>query len=251
MSKPALLLLTWRDLEATCESIETWGSAGLLDGAEKIAYVNELDQRKKAVLKGEFGFHVLGTPENKGIAAALSALFEEAQSPYSIFLEHDWHAVGSPSEVRRQVQASEHLLDQGFADAVRLRHRVHYGEPLYSRHLGASVFTDQPRHSMDCVHWCDDPVAAAGDDRFWSSSYDNGDLQLEPVPVLSTSCQYAAYTNNPTMYRTKFLKQKLGPFCSQLGFSDVEKSIGFWWNAQALVVARPDPGIFMHVDGDL
>ena len=41
MIKPALMVLTWRNLDCCVKSIDTWKAAGLLENVEKIAYINE------------------------------------------------------------------------------------------------------------------------------------------------------------------------------------------------------------------
>jgi len=47
MIKPALMVLTWRNLDCCVKSIDTWASAGLLENVEKIAYINEWNLKSR------------------------------------------------------------------------------------------------------------------------------------------------------------------------------------------------------------
>jgi hypothetical protein len=61
-------------------------------------------------------------------------------------------------------------------------------------------------------------------------------------PFWYTTSRYANWTNNPTMFRTKFLEKYILP---RMGSRDVELDIQQWWQEQNFWVAQGE-GLFTH-----
>src|SRR5262249_24338354 len=128
------------------------------------------------------------------------------------------------------------LLRSGRADVVRLRHRIRYGEPLITRPFMGHE-TEAPAFLLESAYWMADPAAGfpgliakeriAGEDWFFASA------------------RNARYTNNPSLYRTGFVRDVIVPR-SDVDGTGIEKTIEDWWREQDEIRVCQGPGLFMH-----
>ncbi len=219
-----LAVLSWgahKTLRNTLESYRTFNLDKL--DAERIIFFQEITDQDIAIAK-EFGYKFMGTDKNIGIAQAYKMLVEKSTSDLFLFLENDWTLIEDPSE---QMYDAAELLRNEVVDVVRFRHRKYPGDPLYTRQFENREF-DQPSHLLDSVHWTD-PI------KFYPF------INKQDAWYMTTS-QYANWTNNPTMFRTKWLKKNILP---RIGNSDIEVDLQDWWETQVFMVAQGE-GLFTH-----
>jgi len=233
--KPAIAVLTWNNLKCCTDSIKTWETFGITDNAEKLVAINQSNFAYEVAMK-ERNFFPIPFPTNVGIAIAFRELVFNTKSPYLMFLEHDWKILSDVDAVK-QISDSCKLLESGRADAVRLRHRTNYGEPLYTIPIKDHIAETHPHHLMDCPHWEEDPVGKYPD-VFWED-------QIDTTRFILCKAKNGAFTNNPTIYKTEFLKKHIVPLSGIPG-GTLESDIQTWWCEQDFNVARPYEGVFTH-----
>lgn len=217
-----LAMLSWgahRTLKNTLESYETFG----VKEKENIIWFQEITNEDKRIAD-KYGFKYYGTSENIGIANAYRELVNLATEDTFLFLENDWMAI----ETGEYLNAGRELLYEGTVDVVRYRHRKYPGHPLWTRQF-AGTEHERPTHLLDSIHWTDPS-------RFQEITYEH--------PFYITSAKYANWTNNPTMFKTEFLRERVLP---HMGHRDIEVDLQEWWEQQGdIEVAQHEIGIFTH-----
>lgn len=176
-----------------------------------------------------YKYDAIGWSTNLGIAEGYKRLVAEATSDLFLFLENDWQLIETDSYVwmPRLVQGMT-LLDIEVVDVVKYRHRKEHGWPLWSKQFEGHEL-DRPEYLLDSVHWRENP------DQLFPNLIDR------VGPVYTTSSSYANWTNNPTMFRTEWLRENIIPRIS----GDIEKNLQDWWARQNIQVAQGE-GLFQH-----
>lgn len=164
---------------------------------------------------------------NVGIANALMQMLETCETEYFIFLENDWELITEKEVTKARLYDAMDILDQ--VECVRLRHRMHPGEPLYTKQFQGNELAS-PKHLIDCLHWRINP----------EKEFNQFHL-IDGFHV--ASCAYANYTNNPCMYHTQFLRDSIIPKLTS--GSNAEDDLNNWWPEQFWLVAASD-GLFSH-----
>jgi len=190
---------------------------------EKIIFFQEITNEDKD-LAAEFGYEAHGVPINIGIANGYKSLVELATGDLFLFLENDWELIEDPTIV---LEKATNILWNEAADVVRLRHRDNPGAPLWSRVYERREM-DKPEYLLDSVHWTDPEKFAPihwEDDFYW------------------TTAPFGNWTNNPTMFRTQWLKDNITPRME----GDIEIHLQPWWKEQKdIKVIQHQVGLFTH-----
>lgn len=217
-------VLSWGSHKTLRNTLTSYREYGLdkLD-QERIIFFQEITDQDISIAD-EFGYKAIGSETNIGIAQGYKRLVEESTGDLFLFLENDWALIADPSD---QMYDAANLLRSSTVDVVRFRHRYYPGNPLYTRQFQDREMV-QPTHLLDSIHWTDpskfDPYIQEKDGWFITNS------------------MYANWTNNPTMFRTKWLRQEILP---RLKDDDIEMSLQEWWQTQVFLVAQGD-GLFTH-----
>lgn len=217
-----LALLSWgahRTLINTLESYKTFG----ISAQEKIIFFQEITKDDRRIAD-KYGYTAIGSQSNIGIAQAYRKLVEAATEDTFLFLENDWVALESGEAINR----AQELLYEGSADVVRLRHRRFPGSPLWTLQFQGNEYS-RPSHLLDSVHWQEHP------DEVFPEIKKSGEFYI-------TDARYANWTNNPTMFRTQWLRS-----FDRFGSRDIEVDLQPWWEKQSgIIVAQHETGIFTH-----
>jgi hypothetical protein len=217
-------VLSWgahRTLINTLKSYQALGIDKVDD--ERIIFFQEISATDRDIAK-KYGWHAYGATINIGIAQAYRELVNLASGDLFLFLENDWVALEGP----QQLYEAGELLRNRVIDVARLRHRQYPGDPLYTRQF-EGYEERQLTHLLDSIHWTD-PAQKWPEKVTWDGGW------------YFTSSMYANWTNNPTMFRTEWLKDYIVP---RLGNKDIEVDIQEWWENQTFNVAQ-GAGIFTH-----
>ncbi len=204
-----------------------------------LLFANAADPREIALAK-RFGLRLLTSPDNIGIGPAFARLAEAAENPFFMFLENDWVCTEPQPVVERRLRHGMHLLREQQASAVRYRHRMKYGHPLYSRGRceGHELAPRNLPHLLDAVFWIKHPEIA------FPHNIEHRTLDAEDWYFASAA--QAAYTNNPCLYRTEFARYEIAPRSNVPGIES-EYLLQDWWRSQPLTVAQGE-GLFKHHD---
>jgi len=216
-------VLSWgqhKTLRNTLQSYETFGLNKL--DAERIIFFQEITDQDIQIAD-EFGYKAIGAETNIGIAQGYKRLVEESTSDLFLFLENDWLLLEDPSD--QMFEASE-LLRNEIVDVVRFRSRKYPGNPLWTRQYEGKEL-EHPEFLLDSIHWTDPS-------KFRYISHLNG--------WYFTNSMFANWTNNPTMFRTKWLRKNILP---HIGNRDIEVDVQDWWKTQVFGVAQGE-GLFTH-----
>jgi len=222
-----LAVLSWRahrTLTNTLESYKIFGLDKLAD--QKIIYFQEMDPRKDVSIANKYGYSYIGSHNNVGIAAAYKRLVENSTGRHFLFLENDWVLIDTPDE---QIYKGRKILDRGYADVIRYRHRKYPGHPLWTLQFQGCEL-DHPTHILDALHWHEKPDSFKGISKGFEDFY-------------YANATNANWTNNPTMFRTDWLKDNVVP---RIGNRDVEVDMQQWWEHQYQIHVAQSDGLFTH-----
>ncbi len=218
-----IAVLSWGAHETLLNTLGSYRKHGLdqLD-AERVIFFQEYSKRDREVASA-FGYKSFGSPENIGIAEAYKLLVSYASGDLFLFLENDWELIQNPKE---QIYDAAYLLEQGVIDVARLRSTVRPGEPLWSRQYKGNEY-QRPEYLLDSVYWDRAHLfpEITQPDVFWNA----------------TSAKFANWTNNPTMFRTEWLRETIVPRIE----GDIEVSLQPWWKEQDFRVGQGF-GLFTH-----
>lgn len=219
-----LAVLSWASHQTLRNTLESYRRFGLdqLD-EDKVIFFQEMTNEDKAIAK-EYGYECFGSPDNIGIAEAYKALVAYASGDLFLFLENDWELIEDPKE---QMYDAADMLRNGYLDVARFRHRQNPGAPLWSRQYEGKESV-APQFLLDSVFWDEHP------EKFFVITFEDGWYR--------TTAEFANWTNNPTMFRTEWLRDVIVPRMED----DVEKPIQSWWQQQTTISVGQSEGLFTH-----
>lgn len=230
-----LAILSWNSHTTLINTLDSYYYRGLLKLADqKVIFFQEISAEDSRIAR-EYGFDAIGSPNNIGIGAAYKQLVDFTTSDLFLFLENDWLLIEEPTD---QITDAKVLVGMAkVADVAKFRHRRNPGMPLWSSQY-ALVEREHPEFMLDALHWRVDEemdelapeivrwTGLTGGPRYW----------------YKTESQYANWTNNPTMFRTEWLRQNIVPRLT----GDIERAIQPWWATQSFRVIQSD-GLFTHM----
>lgn len=218
-----IAILSWRSPKTLENTLNSYRSLGLdkLDD-DKVIFFQDISNDDE-IIAYKYGYYPMGAFSNIGIAEAYKSLLEYAGGDTFLFLENDWELIQDPV---LQITEARTLLRHGKADVVRLRSRAKPGWPLWSSQFAGHEM-QSPSHLLDAVHWRENPehLGPIEKDGMW----------------YKTTAQFANWTNNPTMFRTQWLKDKIAKRMT----NDIEQDLQPWWEQQDFIVAQGE-GLFTH-----
>jgi hypothetical protein len=218
-------VLSWKARKTLVNTLESYRKFGLdqMDDDKHIFFQEIEDEDKR--IADEYGYQAHGIPINIGIAAGYKSLVELATGDLFLFLENDWELIESPTDIL--YDAAERLRNN-VVDVCRLRSTRNPGEPLWSRqYMGQEMVV--PEYLLDCCYWHSNP------ENFWP-------IEKQEEWYITTA-PFATWTNNPTFFRTDWLKSVIAP---RMGHTDIEVDIQNWWKSQNFHVAQHEKGLFTH-----
>jgi hypothetical protein len=224
-----LAILSWKarqTLEYTLNSYDLWGLTDLVD--QKLIWFNEISDADRDLAE-KYGYTYDGSPENLGIAGGYKELVARATGSLFLFLENDWVLI---EEAANQIREGTLLLETGVVDVVRYRHRKNPGSPLWSKQFAGNE-ASKPQYLLESLHWHPSPESIVYGHN-WT-----------PLSKLSfgwymTQAMFANWTNNPTMFRTPFIRRLSEGFTGDVEIDFQEK-----WLGSHSWVAQGD-GLFTH-----
>jgi hypothetical protein len=223
-------ILSWgahKTLINTLESYRKWGLDRL--GDERLIFFQEISDYEK-LLARDYGYKAIGAPTNVGIAEGYKALVEHTTSDLFLFLENDWLLIDDPAI---EILDGQIILSSGFIDVVRYRSRTQPGNPLWTAQFKGREY-DRPTHLLDATYYhTHEELKAFPELSYYADRYNGWWV---------TGAHYANWTNNPTMFRTQFLRDHI---VDKMGSRDVELDLQAWWEQQDFVVAQGE-GLFTH-----
>lgn len=235
-----IAVLSWRQPKTLKNTFESYRKNGLLDLVrEKLVFFNEVSPEDIKIAK-EYGFEVLSAKQNIGIGLPFQQLVERASSKYLLFLENDFMLIENAEVTEQRLKHAVSLLEEGMT-AVRFRHRRHYGDPNNYLKLVWNGYFDPKNPHMDGTDYWEHP------EEVYKGTCEKISCDGEDFYIMDSA--YAAYTNNPTMYHTAFLKEHILP----LKFNSIdviENKVQEWWCGGGYKVAR-GAGLFKHHPIDL
>lgn len=221
-----IAILSWGATKTLLNSLESYKKHGLdtLDN-DKVIFFQEYSKEDRQIAK-DYGWESFGSPENIGIAEAYKLLVSYASGDLFLFLENDWELIEDPYE---QLRIAAEMLEQDIVDVVRFRHRTNPGHPLWSLGFKGNEYA-HPTHLLEASHWTDPTQFSTG---VWTEE--------EYPDWYFAFAKNANWTNNPTMFRTDWLRENILPRI----VGNIEAHLQGWWQEQWFTVAQ-GPGLFTH-----
>lgn len=222
-------ILSWGAHGTLINTLKSYKKYGLdqLDD-DRLIYFQEYTQ-KDGEIADKYGYTALGSPENTGIANAYKHLVNHASGDLFLFLENDWELIEEPQYI---LDTAAYMLRQEVVDVARLRHRKNPGAPLWSQQFKGREL-DRPEFLLDCIHWTDPLI--------FSPLIEELDLDQERGRWVGALAKNANWTNNPTMFRTEWLREHIVPRIT----GDIEVDLQGWWKEQPFFVGQGN-GLFTH-----
>lgn len=232
----AIGMVSWGAPATLWKTLASYRSHGLLDLADDFTiYFNERTAIDTHIAR-HFSVNAIGSPENVGIGRALAALVARSGCDCFLFLENDWELVEDAVVAQARLSRALELLRGDRVDVVKLRHRHRHGEPLFHEHYKGRE-ESAPHFLLDTVHWLDDP-AARFPDRIRKEHLDGDDWFF-------ASARFSNFTNNPCLYRTAFIRDRILPYAGG-GGTDLERAMNAWWLDCDSIRVCQSSGLFMH-----
>jgi hypothetical protein len=230
-----ICILSWRSPSTLKNSLSSYQKNGLFECADEILiFFNEISSKDEKIAN-KYKLNYMGASQNLGIGKALEVLVTQSKCDYVLFLEEDWVLIENPEITQKRIKTAINLLEEGRADVVRLRHRLKYGDPLYTIIFKGDELKT-PEYLFESIHWIDDPENKFP--QFISK------LSINDEEWFLSSAHYGCYTNNPCIYRREFLKNNVLPFTFGDGLA-LEEDIQPWWRDQDFKIIQ-GPGLFEH-----
>jgi len=229
-----LAVLSWgahQTLENTLNSYQKYGLDKLAD--QRVIFFQEISSEDMQIAD-KYNYEYLGSSTNLGIPGGYRALVSYATQENFLFLENDWELIEVPARI---IHHGQLWLLSPEIDVVRLRHRRYPGAPLWTLQFKGNELS-RPEHLLDSVHWVDNPAQKFPQ----YIGYGEADDENGKSEWFSASSKHANWTNNPTMFRTDWLRKNI---VDRLGDRDVELDIQSWWQQQFFGVTQGE-GLFTH-----
>ena len=231
-------ILSWHSGQVLVDTLTTYHNNGLFDIANDVTILFQEATMQDVEIARHFGLDFMALQSNIGIGKGFIRLTENAQSDYSLVLEHDWNLIEDSETTYNTLKRSISAIEMGM-DVVRLRHRTNPGNPHFSfRYRGKELtyYDDEigctSPHLLDSLHWCEPDV-------------EFGDFIKKSEDMFWTTSRYGNWTNNPCLYKKQFYLDIVGPFAGE-GIA-LEGNISKWWAQQNYKVGHNE-GLFMHND---
>lgn len=229
-----IAVLSWRQPRTLRHSLESYKRQGLLDMVqEKVIFFNECTSEDRRIA-ARYGFKVLGSKRNIGIAKAFQELVKAASCRYFLFLENDFMLVENEGICEKELLAAIAALDDGIS-CVRLRHQHHYGDPNYWLQKVWDGRKNLEEANLNAAYLFDEP------DRYY------GEITRKEYlgrTFFVADSSISNFTNNPCVYKTDFLKKHF--LKHEFGeFDNLEDNVKEWWQSAGLQVAQ-GRGLFKH-----
>lgn len=229
-----LAVISWRQPRTLKNSLESYQRQGLLELADdKLIFLNECTAEDRRIAQ-KFGFTILDSKRNIGIAKAFQSLVKQATGRYFLFLENDFMLVEDRETCEQELIGAEEALESGIS-CVRLRHQHHYGDPNYwlLKAWSGRTSTDQP--NLNATYLYNEP-----DEQYSEIKRTHHAGRTFFV----SDSRIANFTNNPCIYHTSFLREHfLHQSFSE--FDNLETNIEPWWCQAGFRVAQ-GRGLFKH-----
>lgn len=220
-----LSVLSWGSPKTLAQTLDACSGMSFTD---KQIFFQEISE-KDIEIANHYKYYAMGSTKNLHISGGYAQLIRACRTEYMLFLENDWKMIRSSLFADEVVEQGMRLLKDGSADVVRLRAREAPGSPLWTAQFAGNEMS-RPEHLLDCVHWEPNP------------SKFEAITEVEPGTYCTTS-KFANWTNNPTLFRTDFLRNHIYP--RLLNGNDVERNLQSWWQTQEFKVCQ-GIGLFTH-----
>jgi hypothetical protein len=165
-------------------------------------------------------------------------------------LEHDWYLNENFNKTYQRLRSSINLLDEGYS-SIKLRNMKKPGFTdfvIYSYmdnpldHYDISIGKTSP-HLLDTCHFQNN-IHELYPDKI-------GQIHNNDVMYYSTTSRFGNYTNQPTIYKTKFFLDIIERFENEFDniskYDGLENLISKWWADQDYKVAHSE-GLFTHLN---
>lgn len=230
-----LAMLSWRQPRTLRNTLESYQRNGLLDLVdEKIIFFNECVPQDERIA-AQYGFKVLKSKRNIGIALPYKSLVEAATSDYFLFLENDFLLIEPEAIVRQELDAAKELIDSKEVNCVRLRHRWHYGDPNVWLKRVWEGRKDAEIPNLNSVYLYPHPEQKFSEIK----TIVKNDRTFYVAPS-----RISNFSNNPTFYSSAFIKELLSKIEFK-PFETLEIEIGPIWDNSDYKVAQGQ-GLFKH-----
>lgn len=213
--------LSWKRnniFKQTLTSHKDNGLYNIIPPKNRLIYFQEISTIDIDLAK-QFECNYMGSNENVGILNAFIKLVENCETEYFIFCENDWYLVENDIITRKILEDSIEMLDRGITNIVRLRHRIKYGEPLYSKPSNIVEWLqynyNRFPYKLESLSWLDEP------NKVYNNVMDEYDGNYKWYIV---SLEHQRWSNNVFICKTSYIREVILPLV--LYFIETDKYSG-------------------------
>lgn len=241
IEKFSIGILSWKSRQTLENTLASYEKNGLLTLTNDITIIFQEVSNEDRDLANKYSLSYIGLEKNVGIGKAFMILAENAKNENIIFLEHDWELIENLHITSQRISSGISFLNAGYK-AIRLRHRINPGVPLFSlpaykgrelEHYDSNIDMISP-HLIESIHWLEEP------DKMFPDKIQkiNGHFL--------TNSRWSNWTNNPCLYKRKFYIDTVKTFLNDQD-KLLEPVISHWWARQDFRIAWGE-GLFKHND---
>jgi hypothetical protein len=200
--------LSWKRhnvLTQTLNSHRLNGLYDLISPENRFIFFQEMS-KEDITIANEFQCNYIGENTNIGILNAFIRLVEHCQTEYFIFCENDWYLCENKDTTSKILNDCVELMRNNLCDIIKLRHRKHPGNPLYSIPKDINEWKNQNvsgfPYKLESLHWLEEP----------NLIYNNLLIEhTENYKWYITTFDHQKWSNNIFISKTSYLKNIVLP----------------------------------------
>jgi hypothetical protein len=200
--------LSWKRHEILEQTLNSHLQNGLFDiipVENRIIFFQEISEKDIKIAE-KYNCSYIGSEDNVGILRAFISLVEYCKTKYFIFSENDWLLIENKNIVEKILNDCIDLIENNEVELIKLRHRINYGNPLYSKPQNTKEWLNNYNinypYKLESLHWLSDEEL---DSQPFFTKYTNN------YSWFITSPKHQFWSNNIFISNINFLKKCIIP----------------------------------------
>ncbi len=209
--------LSWKRHEIFMKTLESHKKNGLFEiipPENRIIFFQEISEKDKEIAK-KYQCNYIGNKDNIGILNAFIELVEACKTKYFIFCENDWNLIEDKNKTRHIIEDSIYLLEENRADIIRLRHRKHPGEPVYTKPKNIDEWLKNDNrlfpYKLESLWWLENP------NHYYNNVLEDYDGNCK---WYITTSEHQRWSNNIFIGKTDYIKNNIIQYVKQFKSSN-------------------------------
>jgi len=198
-------ILSWKAHLTLKNTLESYSNLFPLVSEKKI-FFQEISENDRQIAQ-KYNLDIYGNAKNVGITGGFKELVLNTKSKYFIFAENDFQLTQSIEKTKQILQDSLSLLEDYDVQIVKLRDRINYGEPLYTK-TTEKLNMDFP-YKLESLHFITEPELT------FPNTFEIINLNYK---WYKCGYEHQKWSNNIFIAKTNWLKESVLPLLDNADF---------------------------------